>query len=103
MTSFHDSGEFNGLENGRFEIGDEEAEEEDEVQQQQPPSPVSDWEDSEPDKAQELVDDEEELSRFICLLYDALFREGARVDIALQHAMGSHPKLRFSCHLPSIP
>ncbi|XP_026422800.1 phospholipase A I-like isoform X3 [Papaver somniferum] len=101
---FHGSVEFNTLDNGRFEIGDEETEEEDMQQQaQQPPSPVSDWEDSDPDKAQELVDDEEELSRFICLLYDTLFREGARVDVALQHALASHPNLRFSCHLPSIP
>ncbi|MCL7052240.1 hypothetical protein MKW94_011777 [Papaver nudicaule] len=106
LATLHGSGEFNGLDDGKFEIGDEETEtEEEDMQQQpqQPPSPVSDWEDSDPDKAQELVDDEEELSRFICLLYDAIFREGARVDVALQHALASHPKLRFSCHLPSIP
>ncbi|OVA10564.1 Armadillo [Macleaya cordata] len=100
LTSFNGSGEFDTLENGRFEIGDEEAEDE---EVQQPPSPVSDWEDSETEKGQEWANDEEELSRFICLLYDALFREGARVDVALQHALGSHPKLRYSCHLPSIP
>ncbi|KAI3972379.1 hypothetical protein MKW92_046154 [Papaver armeniacum] len=100
LATFHGSGEFNTIDNGRFEIGDEETEADD--MQQQPPSPGSDWEDRD-DKAQELVDDEEELSRFICLLYDALFQEGARVDMALQHALASHPKLRFSCHLPSMP
>ncbi|RZC50555.1 hypothetical protein C5167_018992 [Papaver somniferum] len=101
LAAIHRSGEFNTLDNGRFEIGDEETEADD--MQQKPPSPGSDWEDGDPDKAQELVDDEEELSRFICLLYDALFQEGARVDVALQHALASHPKLRFSCHLPSMP
>ncbi|KAI3870576.1 hypothetical protein MKX03_022769 [Papaver bracteatum] len=98
LTTTH---EFNTIDNGRFEIGDEETEADD--MQQQPSSPVSDWEDSDPDKAQELVDDEEELSRFICLLYEALFQEGAGVDVALQHALASHPKLRFSCHLSSMP
>ncbi|KAF8391516.1 hypothetical protein HHK36_023821 [Tetracentron sinense] len=103
LTAFHGSGEFTGLENGRFEIGDEEAEDE----EVEPASPVSDWEDSDPEKGGEssrgwVDDDEEDLSRFVCQFYDALFREGARLDVALQHALGSHPKLRYSCHLPSI-
>ncbi|KAI3920451.1 hypothetical protein MKX01_000790 [Papaver californicum] len=71
MATFYGSGEFNPLDNGRFEIGDEETEEEDMQQQpHQPSNPVT----------QELVDKEEELSRFICLLYDTVFWEGARVD-----------------------
>lgn len=103
LTSFHGSGEFNVVENGRFEIGEEEAEDED----VEPSSPVSDWEDSEPEKSGEHLmgvwdDEEEELSQFICHLYDFLFREGARVDAALQKALASHRKLRYICHLPGI-
>ncbi|XP_077219901.1 phospholipase A I-like protein isoform X2 [Tasmannia lanceolata] len=101
---FHGTGNFNGVDDGRFVIGDEEAEEEE--PEPEPASPMSDWEDSDPEKCDHLTswrdDDEEDLSRFVCLLYDALFREGAKVDSALQHALGSHPKLRYTCHLPSI-
>nr|DAD20537.1 TPA_asm: hypothetical protein HUJ06_022000 [Nelumbo nucifera] len=101
-TTFNGPGEF-GLENGRFEIGDEEADDED----VEPVSPVSDWEDSDVEKSGEqrtscwVDDDEQELSRFVCELYDRLFREGARLDVALKQALGSHPKLRYSCHLPT--
>ncbi|XP_058093456.1 phospholipase A I isoform X2 [Magnolia sinica] len=98
---FHGLADFNGMENGRFVIGDEDAEDE----EPEPASPVSDWEDSDPEKAEHPSscrdDDEEDLSSFICLLYDALFREGARMDVALQHALSSHPKLRYTCHLPN--
>ncbi|CAL5345811.1 unnamed protein product [Camellia sinensis] len=104
LTTLHGYGDFNALENGKFEIGEEEMEDE----EAEPASPGSDWEDSEPEKSGEHSmgfwdNDEEELSQFVCQLYDSLFREGARVDVALQHALASHRKLRYSCHLPSIP
>lgn len=104
LPTFHGSGEFSSLVNGRFEIGEEEVEDE----EAEPPSPTSDWEDSEPERSLErsmfyLDDDEEELSQFVCQLYESLFRGGARVDFALQHALASHRSLRYSCHLPSIP
>ncbi|KAL5972699.1 Phospholipase A I [Asimina triloba] len=93
---FHGLADFNGTENGRFEIGDEEAE--DEEQEPEPASPMSDWEDSDVEKTEHMStywdDEEEDLSLFVCVLYDALFREGARVDVALQHALSSHPKLK---------
>lgn len=103
QSIFHGSGEHNGSENGKFVIGDED----DEDEEAEPVSPVSDWEDSDPDKGYDGPidwndDHEEELSQFVCLLYDMLFREGARVDVALQNALQSHPKLRYTCHLPNI-
>ncbi|GLT52606.1 hypothetical protein SLA2020_259380 [Shorea laevis] len=102
LTSCPGSGDFNVLENGRFEIGEEEAEDE-EVELT---SPASDWEDSETekngDRSTSFWDNEEELSRFVCQLYDSLFREGASVDVAMQNALASHRKLRYSCHLPNI-
>ncbi|XP_068656988.1 phospholipase A I-like [Aristolochia californica] len=102
LALFHGSGgDFSGIENGRFEIGEEEAE--DEELEPEPASPVSDWEDSDAEKGDHSSgwrdDEEEELSQFVCLLYDSLFREGARVDVALQNALASHPKLRYTCHL----
>ncbi|KAL5775437.1 hypothetical protein ACOSP7_012994 [Xanthoceras sorbifolium] len=101
LATFHGSGELHFQENGRFEIGEDEAEDED----LDSSSPMSDWEDSEPDKNGDHLmglwdDDEEELSQFICLFYDFLFREGARVDIALKNALATHRKLRYVCHLP---
>lgn len=70
-------------------------------------SPMSDWEDSDGEKEENLMqlwdDDEAELSQFICQLYDSLFREGSTVEDALQHALAAHRRLRYSCHLPSIP
>ncbi|KAJ7946267.1 Patatin [Quillaja saponaria] len=103
LISFHGSREFNVLENGKFEIGEEEAEDE----EAEPVSPVSDWEDSDPEKNGDHStslwdDDEEELSQFVCLFYDSLFREGTSINVALQHALTSHRKLRYSCHLPGI-
>ncbi|GAV81873.1 Arm domain-containing protein/Patatin domain-containing protein/LRR_8 domain-containing protein [Cephalotus follicularis] len=99
LTTFHGVGEFNIWDNGRFEIGEEEEE------VTEPASPGSDWEDSDPDKSGAPLgfwdDYEEELSKFVCQLYDSLFREGARVDVALQNALASHRKLRYFCHLPS--
>ncbi|KAF3965203.1 hypothetical protein ACB098_05G177400 [Castanea mollissima] len=102
MTTFHGSGEFNIFENGKFEIGDEEAEDE----EAEPASPVSDWEDSDLEKSGDRTtsfwdEDEEELSQFVCELYDSLFRDGASLDVALQHALAAHRRLRYSCHLPS--
>ncbi|XP_038690686.1 phospholipase A I isoform X2 [Tripterygium wilfordii] len=106
LTVLQGAGEFNGLENGRFEIGEEEAENEENVEEERG-NPVSDWEDSDRDEKGELSmgfweDDEEELSQFICQLYDSLFREAMTVDLALQNALASHRKLRYSCHLPSM-
>lgn len=102
MTTFLGSGEFNIFENGKFEIGEEEAEDE----EVEPASPLSDWEDSDVEKSGDRCtgfwdEDEEELSQFVCELYDSLFRDGASVDVALQHALASHRRLRYSCHLPS--
>ncbi|KAG6641648.1 phospholipase A I-like isoform X1 [Carya illinoinensis] len=103
LTNFHGSGEFDTFENGKFEIGEEEAEDE----EVEPASPVSDWEDSDPEKSVDRLtafwdEDEDELSRFVCELYDSLFRDGKSVDVALQHALATHRRLRYSCHLPSI-
>lgn len=90
----------------KFEIGEEEEAEEDKVEDEatEPESPVSDWEDSENENRSIGFgdDDEEEVSQFVCHLYDSLFREGASVDVALRHALASHRKLRYTCHLPSI-
>lgn len=102
MTSADGSGEFHVLENGKFEIGEDDTEDE----EAEPVSPLtSDWEDSEPEKNLKHSmyfwdDDEEELSQFVCQLYDNLFREGARIDIALQNALASHRRMRYSLHLP---
>ena len=91
------------MENGKFEIGEEEAEDD----EAGPTSPVSDWEDSdaERDVDHNLCfgdDDEEQLSQFVCQLYDSLFREGASINVALQHALASHRRLGYVCHLPTI-
>ncbi|KAL3820686.1 hypothetical protein ACJIZ3_006591 [Penstemon smallii] len=103
LTSFYGSGEFSNFENGKFEIGEEEGEEE----ETEPASPVSDWEDSEPEKNGERSicfwdDDEKELSLFVSEFYDALFQGGGRVDVALKKALALHRSLRYTCHLPSI-
>ncbi|XVF27843.1 hypothetical protein REPUB_Repub14bG0144100 [Reevesia pubescens] len=98
------SGGYNALENGRFEIGIEDAEDE----EAELISPVSDWEDSDFEKNGNhhstgfWDEEEEELSRFLCQLYDSVFREGARVDVALKNALASHRKRRYSCRLPIL-
>ncbi|OWM83467.1 phospholipase A I isoform X2 [Punica granatum] len=105
LTAFQ-SGDFDYLENGRFEIGEEEVDEDEEAE---PTSPMSDWEDSNPESSEDnhlphkgfWDDDEAELSQFVCQLYDSMFREGASVEVALQHALASHRRVRYSCHLPS--
>ncbi|KZV37161.1 hypothetical protein F511_15081 [Dorcoceras hygrometricum] len=104
LTSFYGPGEFSTFENGKFEIGEEEADDEN----SEPTSPASDWEDSEPEKNGEqslrfLDDDEKELSQFVCELYDSLFQGGGSLDAALKNALTSHRNLRYTCHLPSIP
>uniref|UniRef100_A0ACD5U782 Uncharacterized protein n=1 Tax=Avena sativa TaxID=4498 RepID=A0ACD5U782_AVESA len=89
------------LENGKFVIGDDEADE----SEPEPVSPISDWEDSDAEKNGEGnkdIDDEEYLAQFICLLYDKLFREGVTVDTALQQALRAHPRLKYTCHLPNV-
>ncbi|KAL9255083.1 Phospholipase A I-like protein [Drosera capensis] len=97
MTTFHGSGDFEVLENGRFEIGEDDLEDDED----QPPSPVSDWEDMDQEKNGNQSNnvgfwdlEEELLSSFTCKLYDSLFREGATVQAALQNALASHKKLR---------
>ena len=96
------------MENGKFEIGVDEGDDE----YTEPTSPTSDWEDSETDKGTTtgtdkgmLVwdDDEEELSRFVCQLYDSIFTGGARVNVALQQALASHRTIRYLCHFPRVP
>ncbi|KAK9056382.1 hypothetical protein SSX86_027472 [Deinandra increscens subsp. villosa] len=108
LTTFNGSTEFNDLYNGKFEIGVDEGDDE----YTEPISPASDWEDSETDKGTDkgtekgmLVwdDDEDELSRFVCQLYDLIFMSGARVNVALQQALSSHPTIRYSCHFPRVP
>lgn len=89
------------MENGKFEIGEDEGEDDD----AEPSSPISDWEDSDAEKIGNFSldiwdDDEGELSLFVCDLYDSLYREGANVNAALHHALASHRKLRYACHLP---
>ncbi|KAG8490576.1 hypothetical protein CXB51_013723 [Gossypium anomalum] len=102
-VSVNISGEYNVLENGKFEIGEEDAE--DEEVEVETISPVSDW-DSDMEKNEEhctgFGDEEEELSRFVCQLYDLICREGARVDVALKTALASNRKLRYCCHLPNV-
>ncbi|XP_027922145.1 phospholipase A I isoform X2 [Vigna unguiculata] len=94
--------ELNAVENGKFEIGEDEADDE-----AVPNSPVSDWEDSDPERYGDRTlsfwdDDEEELSNFVCHLYDSLFREGASINVALQHALASYRRMRYVCHLPGV-
>lgn len=101
LTSFYGAGEFSSYENGKFEIGDDEAEDEDNTE---PSSPASDWEDSDPEKNGDHSmyfwdDDEKELSEFVNKLYDSVF-QGGGVDAALRNALASHRNLRYSCHLP---
>ncbi|CAJ1941306.1 unnamed protein product [Sphenostylis stenocarpa] len=94
--------ELNAMENGKFEIGEDEADDEN-----APSSPVSDWEDSDPERNGDRTlsfwdDDEEELSHFVCHLYDSLFREGVSISVALQHALASYRRMRYVCHLPGV-
>ncbi|XP_038894620.1 phospholipase A I isoform X2 [Benincasa hispida] len=97
------AGDYDTMENGKFEIGEEEGEDDG----AELSSPVSDWEDSEAEKIGNYSldawdDDEGELSQFVCHLYDSLFRERASVNAALLHALASHRKLRYTCHLPGV-
>lgn len=106
--AFHEPSEEYNLENGKFVIGDEEEADEAKEQEadQEPTSPMSDWEeiDAENSINDNPIDwndgDEEYLSKFVCLFYDILFREGASVDVALHNALQSFPRLRYTCHLP---
>ncbi|KAL8136805.1 hypothetical protein V2J09_002806 [Rumex salicifolius] len=103
LSTFHGSGDFGDLENGKFEIGFDEAEEED-----MEADTLSDWEDIEYEKIADNPKvlweiEEDELSRFACQLYESLFRDSATVDAALQSAMAStNRKLKFSLHLPNM-
>ncbi|KAL2339170.1 hypothetical protein Fmac_013616 [Flemingia macrophylla] len=102
LTTFDGNNDLNVMENGKFEIGEDEADDEN-----IPPSPLSDWEDSDAERIGDHSisfwdDDEEELSQFICQLYDSLFREGASINVALQHALASYRRMRYVCHLPGV-
>ncbi|KAE8808992.1 phospholipase A I [Hordeum vulgare] len=99
--AYHGMDVSGSLENGKFVIGDDEADE----SEPEPVSPISDWEDSDAERNGEGnkdIDEEEYLAQFICLLYDKLFREGVTVDTALQQALRAHPRLKYSCHLPNV-
>ncbi|RHN64947.1 putative phospholipase A(1) [Medicago truncatula] len=101
LTTLDGTNELNVMENGKFEIGEDEADDEN-----IPASPVSDWEDSDAEKNADCTsfwdDDEEELSQFICQLYESLFREGAGVNVALQHALATYRRVGYVCHLPGV-
>lgn len=47
-------------------------------------------------------DDEEELSKFICQIYNSIHLGGDKVDFALRQALASHRTMRYSCHLPRM-
>ncbi|KAG6573199.1 Phospholipase A I, partial [Cucurbita argyrosperma subsp. sororia] len=101
-TTFQ-SGDYDTMENGKFEIGEDDGEDDD----PELSSPTSDWEDSDAEKVGTYSldtwdDNGEELSQFVCQLYDSLFRERASVNAALRHALASHRKLRYKCHLPDV-
>ncbi|XP_018456878.1 phospholipase A I isoform X2 [Raphanus sativus] len=114
ITSQGSPFEYDIGDNGKFEIGEEEDEEEEEADREQtePPTPTatSDWEDSDHEKMNRddnkcsglWEDEEEQVSEFVCQLYDMLFRENSSVDVALQKALASHRKLRYTCHLPNV-
>ncbi|GMJ15302.1 hypothetical protein like AT1G61850 [Hibiscus trionum] len=97
------SGKHDGLENGGNKISVEDLKDE----EAEHLSLASDREDSYLEKNENhqsggFQDEEEELSRFVCQLYDSVFREGAAVDVALENALASHRKLRYACHLPNV-
>ncbi|KAJ0265802.1 Phospholipase A I [Hirschfeldia incana] len=114
ITSQGSPFEYDIGDNGKFEIGEEEDEEEEEADREpmEPPTPTatSDWEDSDHEKMNRedikcsglWEDEEEQVSEFVCQLYDMLFRENASVDVALQKALATHRKLRYTCHLPNV-
>ncbi|KAI7752594.1 hypothetical protein M8C21_010642, partial [Ambrosia artemisiifolia] len=92
------------LQNAKFEIGVEEHEEDD----LGTTSPVSEWEnmtERDTTDAGTLIwddDDEEELSKFICEIYESIHLRGERVDFAVRQALASHRSIRYSCHLPRM-
>lgn len=94
-------GEGADSDDGRFVIEDEEEEE------AEPVSPDgSDWEDSEVDKLENGFDsqekEEKDIASMVAVLYDALFGEGLGAEAALQHALDSHPKQHYRCHVPHL-
>ncbi|MBA0787077.1 hypothetical protein Gotri_027065, partial [Gossypium trilobum] len=102
----NDLGEYNVLGKGRFEIGDEDPEDEDSETETETEteseletiSPSSDWDDHDMEKNTDHGNsfwdkEEDELSRFVCKLYDSIFREGATVDVALKNSLACHRKL----------
>ncbi|KAI3682880.1 hypothetical protein L1987_83215 [Smallanthus sonchifolius] len=105
-TQFYGSCDLTELQNSKFEIGVEEPEDEDLCAA----SPISDWEnmterDTPGANRGTLIwddDDEEQLSKFICQIYESMHLIGDRVDLALQQALASHRSMRYSCHLPRM-
>ncbi|CAL5199503.1 unnamed protein product [Lathyrus oleraceus] len=101
LMTLDGTNELNVMENGKFEIGEDEGDDEN-----IPASPISDWEDSDAEKNGDCGsfwdDDEEELSQFVCILYESLYKEGASVNVALQHALASYRRMGYVCHLPGI-
>ncbi|KAJ3670425.1 hypothetical protein LUZ60_010749 [Juncus effusus] len=95
-----------------FILGEEDEEEDeeriaedDEMSEMEGMSVKSDWEESEGEDCRgEIVEEEEEeeLGRFLEGIYEGVFREGARVDVAVQQAVrGSNGKFKYACHLPN--
>ncbi|XP_071687897.1 phospholipase A I-like [Rutidosis leptorrhynchoides] len=106
LTTFHGSCDLTELQNAKFEIGLDEVEEEDVGTT----SPTSDWENmternSISTNQGTLIwddDDEHELSKFICQIYDSIHLGGDTVDVALQQARVLHRTMRYTCHLPRM-
>ncbi|KAJ9566707.1 hypothetical protein OSB04_002673 [Centaurea solstitialis] len=105
-TSSHGPCGLNEPKKAKFEIGVDEVEDEDVGAM----SPTSDWEEIETTPGADggmLIwddDDEEDLAKFICQLYDSIHLGGARVDVALQHALAAHRKMRlYACGTPHLP
>ncbi|GJX03474.1 phospholipase A I-like protein [Tanacetum coccineum] len=107
LTSFHGSCDFSELENVKFEIGLEEVEEEEDCGTT---TTSPNWENmtqrGTPGKDQGTLiwddDDEKDLSKFICEIYDLIHLKGGRVDVALQQAVASHRTMRYLCHPPRM-
>ncbi|KAL8259333.1 hypothetical protein R6Q59_027286 [Mikania micrantha] len=103
LTSFYGSCDLIELQNPKFEIGVDDPEDED----LRTTSPISDWENmTTPGTDRGTLnlddDDEEQLSKFMCDIYESMHLRGDRVDFALQKALVSHPSMRYSCHLPRM-
>ncbi|KAM0012207.1 putative phospholipase A(1) [Helianthus debilis subsp. tardiflorus] len=106
LTSFYGSCDYlSELQNAKFEIGEEPEDEDLGIT-----TPSSEWEnmterDTPCADGGTLIwddDDEEELSKFICEIYESIHLRGERVDFAVRQALASHRSIRYSCHLPRM-